>query len=296
MTPMEATYSRTGSGLIVPTHIIKKKHDRPIVMDFFAGCGGFSLGFMQSGWTVVGAVEWGAEASLTYMTNLGSHPINIHYTDEDGKEKLNKACERYIFGKKGKFKGKFELEKDWDTEYGIYNRAYGSGLSGSGWIRHHPDVEPVRNFWFGDIRKIKGEDILHALGLRKGDLDCICGGPPCQGYSKTGKQNVADPRNNLVYEYARMIVELQPKTFVMEEVPAIVNFFDPDGVPVLDKFCLMLQDGGYGKWDMLKKSLLTQTNAAACIKGMKGSEPLKRTKNKQKAEEKKNSEEQMTLF
>lgn len=63
-----------------------------------------------------------------------------------------------------------------------------------------------------------------------------------------------------------MIVELQPKTFVMEEVPAILNFFDPDGVPVLDKFCLMISEGGYGKWENIKKALLMQSGAAGVIK------------------------------
>lgn len=290
------TYSRTGSGLIVPSHIIKRKSDRPLAFDFFAGCGGFSLGFMQAGFTIVGAVEWDAMASLTYMSNLGSYPINIHYTDEDGEEKLNKACERYIFTKNGKNPKKVEDYKEWNTEAGIYNQAVGSGLSGSGWIRHHPDVEGVRDFWFGDVRKLKGEDILNALGLRKGDLDAVCGGPPCQGFSKAGKQNVADPRNNLVYEYARMIVELQPKTFVMEEVPDIVNFIDPDGVPVLDKFCKILDDGGFGRWDMLKKGLEMQAGCGVGLKGHKGNEKVKRQKRKPEPRPHQVEEEQMVLF
>jgi len=268
------TYMQSNkSGLLLPNYIIKKQRG-PIAFDFFAGCGGFSLGFIQGGWNVVGALEWEPYASITYMVNLGSYPINIHYIGENDKERLNKACEKCMGLKK---KAKAHNSK-WDTPHGLYRRALGSGLSGSGWIKNNPDKEPVRHFWFGDVRKIKGKDILNALGIEEGDLDCVMGGPPCQGFSRAGKQQTADPRNNLVYEYARMIVELQPKTFVMEEVPDIVNFFDPDGVPVLDKFCLMLQEGGYGKWEKLKKSLLMQTNAGACIKSTKGNAKLSRPK------------------
>lgn len=53
----------------------------------------------------------------------------------------------------------------------------------------------------------------------------------------------------------------------MEEVPDIINFMDPDGVPVLDKFCFMLEDGGYGTWNMIKKALQMQSGSAAVIKG-----------------------------
>ncbi len=284
-------YKELESGIAVP-HYIQPQKKRPTAFSFFAGCGGMDLGFMQSGFEVLGANEFDAAASLTYMTNLGSYPINIHYIDgEKDKERLDTACERYLFGKNGK-----DQSPDNNTPFGIYNLAMGSGLSGSGWIRHYSDVPPVRNFWFGDVRKLKGQDILDALGLQQGDLDCVFGGPPCQGYSRAGKQNIADPRNNLVYEYARMIVELQPKAFLMEEVPDIINFFDPDGVPVLDKFCLLLQEGGFGKWDTLKKSMLMQTGAAAGLKSTRGNESVNRKPVKKIVEPQKPRFEQMNLF
>ena len=49
---------------------------------------------------------------------------------------------------------------------------------------------------------------------------------------------------------------------------------------MLDKFCLLLEDGGYGKWEIIKKSLLTQTGAAAVIRDRKN------TAKKQKQAEK----------
>lgn len=251
-------YAQLRNGLIVPRHTAVRRK-APTAFDFFAGAGGFSCGLIEAGFTIVGASEWDTAAALTYMVNLGSYPIKIHYSEPEDKERLNTACERNIF-------------KRHESDDEIYKPHF----SGSGYISHHPELEPVRNFWFGDIRKVNGRDILDALGMKPGELDCVVGGPPCQGYSRAGQQNIADPRNNLVYEFARMIIELQPKTFVMEEVPDIVNFFDPDGVPVLDKFCMMVSEGGYGKWEHVKKAMLMQSGAAAGIRSGRGNKPLKK--------------------
>lgn len=212
-------------------------------------------GFIRAGFEVVGANENDPAASITYMRNLGSYPMQIHYVEgEKDKEQLNKAVERNLAGK-------------WKRQPGdkIYDEDYGTGLAGSGWIKHNPDAAPVQNFWFGDIRKLRGEDILNTLGMERGELDCVCGGPPCQGFSRMGKRNILDPRNSMVYEYARMIVELQPKTFVMENVPDIVTMFDPEGILVIDKFSMMVADGGYGKWKQIKQAMLMQAIGSAVV-------------------------------
>jgi hypothetical protein len=89
-----------------------------------------------------------------------------------------------------------------------------------------------------------------------------------------------------------MIVELQPKMFVMEKLPEVLNFYDPDGVPVLDKFCMIFEEGDYGKWDLIKKSLLTQAGSAGAIKdGLKRHKTVSR-KNKSKE----NQPQQNELF
>lgn len=290
---MDIAYKKTSFGLFIPEYITPKR-ERPTAFSFFAGAGGMDLGFIQAGFEVVGANEFDPIASLTYMVNLGSYPMTIHYINgKKDKERLNEACERYVFGKS---KPNQKLKYSEGEE--LYNKFLGSRFSGSGWIRHNPNAAPVRNFWFGDIRKLKGKDILDALGMKQGDLDCVCGGPPCQGFSQAGKQNIADPRNNLVYEFGRMIVELQPKTFVMEEVPTIINFFDPDGVPVLDKFAMMLSEGGYGKWDRIKKGMIMQAGSAAGMKSIRGNAKIKTTPANRKIHDKSNSVklEQMSFF
>src|SRR5206468_4206108 len=61
----------------------------------------------------------------------------------------------------------------------------------------------VRAVVCDDIHNWTGEKLLGLVGRDIGDIDCIMGGPPCQGYSYSGRRNVHDPRNSLVWEFAR---------------------------------------------------------------------------------------------
>jgi len=56
-------------------------------------------------------------------------------------------------------------------------------------------------------------------GLKRGDVDLVFGGPPCQGYSQIGTRILDDPRNELYLQYVRILRDLQPRVFVMENVP-----------------------------------------------------------------------------
>ena len=55
------------------------------------------------------------------------------------------------------------------------------------------------------------------------EADVVVGGPPCQGFSALGKQEVSDERNTLWEYYARTIATVQPKLFVLENVPAFLT-------------------------------------------------------------------------
>lgn len=63
----------------------------------------------------------------------------------------------------------------------------------------------------GDVTNIKGDDL--------GDIDLLIGGSPCQGFSFAGKQlNFDDPRSVLFFEFVRLLKELKPKYFLLENV------------------------------------------------------------------------------
>ena len=60
------------------------------------------------------------------------------------------------------------------------------------------------------------EDWLRRCELPEADV--IVGGPPCQGFSALGKQDIDDERNFLWRQYAQVIVAARPKYFVVENV------------------------------------------------------------------------------
>jgi len=82
-----------------------------------------------------------------------------------------------------------------------------------------PDV-PI---WQKDIKEITGQEIINSLGIKKGELDLLDGSPPCQGFSTAGKRIVSDGRNDLVNENIRLIEELEPKVFVIENVSGMIK-------------------------------------------------------------------------
>lgn len=85
---------------------------------------------------------------------------------------------------------------------------------------------PTTNLKAMDITKIDPAKYMQELGLSVGQLDLLAGCPPCQGYSTIGTRNRGqrnDPRNELVYEVLRFAIAFQPKTIMMENVPALAK-------------------------------------------------------------------------
>lgn len=74
-----------------------------------------------------------------------------------------------------------------------------------------------------DITDITAADILKASGLRRGELDLLIGGPPCQGFSIIGQREIWDPRNGLFRQFLRIAAELSPKCVVIENVPGLAT-------------------------------------------------------------------------
>lgn len=62
-------------------------------------------------------------------------------------------------------------------------------------------------------------DKIRKIRKFKGDVELMVGGPPCQSFSSGGKRSaLSDPRGNLIYEYLRLIGEVRPRYFVLENV------------------------------------------------------------------------------
>ena len=80
--------------------------------------------------------------------------------------------------------------------------------------------------WERSVVDVTGQEILDFCNLKKGELDVLDGSPPCQGFSAANAKNannINDPRNSLYRHYRRLIEELCPKVFVMENVPGMIK-------------------------------------------------------------------------
>jgi len=82
---------------------------------------------------------------------------------------------------------------------------------------------PEVPIWQRDICTVTGQEILDFCNIKKGKLDLLDGSPPCQGFSTAGKRQVKDSRNDLFKEFVRLVDDLQPKVFVMENVSGMVK-------------------------------------------------------------------------
>lgn len=91
------------------------------------------------------------------------------------------------------------------------------------------------------VADMKVEDVWAALGGER-EIDLVFGGPPCQGFSHMGLRDAKDPRNTLVDEFARLIVEIRPKAFVMENVSGLLS---GDTKTILDRIVAKLRRADY---------------------------------------------------
>lgn len=119
------------------------------VVDFFSGCGGFSLGAHQAGFDVAAAFDIDPILTSSYSRNFP-------------KTKLHRL----------------------------------------------------------DLSRASGEQIQALTGTR---IDGIIGGPPCQGFSSIGRRSPGDLRRDLLFHYFRLVSEIRPSFFVMENVRGLTE-------------------------------------------------------------------------
>jgi DNA (cytosine-5)-methyltransferase 1 len=78
-----------------------------------------------------------------------------------------------------------------------------------------------------DIEEVDPAQIRKRLGFKKGALDVLVGGPPCQGFSINAPERfLSDKRNKLFKDYMRFLEEFEPKAFLFENVPGLLSLGD----------------------------------------------------------------------
>jgi DNA (cytosine-5)-methyltransferase 1 len=98
--------------------------------------------------------------------------------------------------------------QDWDEAAGLT------------FLHTHPGAK----FIGGSIKNVESNTLLRSAGLKRGELDVLVGGPPCQGFSVNNhKRGADDPRTMLFREYLRIVEGLHPRWLVMENVTGMLS-------------------------------------------------------------------------
>lgn len=117
---------------------------------------------------------------------------------------------------------------------------------------NHPSSKLI----LADLAKVDGADIRRALGS---DVDGVIGGPPCQAFSDIGHRKADDPRRSLLGHFFRLVRELQPAFFVMENVRGLGY---ADARPVLDDALNLLP----GRYNVLGPLILDAADFGAATR------------------------------
>lgn len=180
-------------------------------IDLFAGCGGLSEGFLQTGnFEGLAHVEWEMPMVKTLRQRLVDR---WGHTEEDAQKSVIK----------------FDVQKtdelikgDWSEDS---KKIYAAD--------NHPDIVS------------KG---LRGLVGRK-SVDFIIGGPPCQAYSIAGRAQDPnsmkdDYRNYLFESFVKIVDYFKPKVFVFENVPGLLSAC-PGNIPVKERIYEAFKEIGY---------------------------------------------------
>lgn len=107
----------------------------------------------------------------------------------------------------------------------------GAGFDTIGLVEYDKDAadtikknRPEWNIVNDDIANISKLDLEKYFAIKKGELDLLSGGAPCQAFSYAGKRlGLEDARGTLFYHYSVFLRKLQPKVFLFENVRGLLT-------------------------------------------------------------------------
>lgn len=194
-------------------------------IDLFAGCGGLSEGFLQTGnYEALAHVEWEMPMVSTLRDRLVT---KWKHTEDD-------AIKRVIH---------FDIQKAEELINGEWSE------------------ENKKKYAQSNHDTIVKKGLKGLIGKKKVDL--IIGGPPCQAYSIAGraqdKNSMKDDYRNYLFEsFVKVVDEFKPSVFVFENVPGLLSA-TPGDTPVTNRIFEAFMEIGYKirTPELLKKSVYT---------------------------------------
>lgn len=127
---------------------------------------------------------------------------------------------------------------------------------------------PQGKTFCADVSKITGAAIREQSEIGDREIHLVAGGPPCQGISMIGRRAIDDPRNALLKEFVRVVLELKPRYFLMENVAGlmvgshrqlldeVVEMFEASGLYDVVTPVKVLQAADYGTPQSRRRMIL----------------------------------------
>jgi DNA (cytosine-5)-methyltransferase 1 len=125
------------------------------------------------------------------------------------------------------------------------------GFAVSGFLELDEELRTIYRQNFPRSREIGGDitmtdgPTLASLPEQLGEIDAIIGGPPCQGFSLSGKRQIDDPRNRLFEHYLRFVDALRPKIAILENVRLLTSMRGATGSLIRDDVVDEFNSHGY---------------------------------------------------
>lgn len=126
-----------------------------------------------------------------------------------------------------------------------------AGVRIAGFIEKDKDISQIYRDNFSstpqlanDITALSHADI-EQYKASIGEVDIVIGGPPCQGFSLSGKRDTSDARNKLFENYLDIVSVFKPKLALLENVQLLISMKDENGHYVKDSIIQKFQELGY---------------------------------------------------
>ena len=104
-------------------------------------------------------------------------------------------------------------------------------------LRHNRDWPIIDR----SIHEVTSTELLQTAGLEDGDVDLLVGGPPCQPFSKSGywasgdAKRLDDPRATTLEAFLRILRDIKPKTYLLENVAGLAYSGKDEGLRFLSE-------------------------------------------------------------
>ncbi|MDO9261863.1 MAG: DNA cytosine methyltransferase, partial [Flavobacteriaceae bacterium] len=162
---------------------------------------------------------------ITSLVNRRRENTDINIVSELSSEYENKSKVTFVdlFAGAGGFSEGF-LQAEYDNKY--YDFRLGSDINENCELTHLARYNYQLGLDAEFLRQdITEPDFLDNFLKKIGDkeIDIVCGGPPCQSFSLAGKRKKFDKKDDLFAHYLKVIRQLRPKYFVMENVKGILT-------------------------------------------------------------------------